>query len=180
MRKLFFLMLIVSFVGPAGAQASTAAAANSKLCGFSDIEDHHDHVIFEDVNQHIDQLYENSGWQWQDLTKINGVGPAASASAITCYEGPNTESGNEYYLDPNWHVIRFYWVNGYYYSADLTAITGGPTAAAASALTSYDNTSFGAANMQSTSEQIITFICSTVIIHWTRTAPAELIGPTRT
>jgi hypothetical protein len=96
------------------------------------------HFVYEDANQHLDQLFflfSNNTWNTQDLTVTTGAPLAAPGSALTSWvqsDGPHFV-----YEDSNQHLRQIFDVNNTWHTQDLTAATGAPLATPGNFLTSW-------------------------------------------
>ena len=113
----------------------TAAAAGSALTNL--IDGSGPHIVYIDINQHINQLMWTGGvWFAQDLTATAGAAtPAAAGSGLTSFvEGSHVTIA---YVDANQHLNQLLWTGTQWVNVDLTAATGTPNARAGSAITSF-------------------------------------------
>jgi len=100
-----------------------SAVSKSPLASFVDSPG--EHILFLGTNQHIYQLYWNSGnheWGYGDLTAATGNTLAATNTTLTGFaDSSNVEHVG--YLGPNQHVYELY-DNGSWHNRDLSALTG--------------------------------------------------------
>ena len=95
-------------------------------------------VAYLTPDGHVWELTCNAGnWTKGDLTAITGAPPAADGSALTSYIWPGYNYKQVAYFTPDGHVWELTCNSGNWTKGDLTAITGAPSAATNSALTSY-------------------------------------------
>ena len=139
-------ILLCSF-WTADSWAGTPAASNSKLISFIDCANN-EHVVFEDANDHVHQLFDVNAWQDQDITALQNFTPAASGSHLTGFAPPPGCIGSLqpqyiFFLAANQHIIEYYYSGTQWFQYDLSALTGGALPESGGALTSYDNTTCG-------------------------------------
>lgn len=97
--------------------------------------------VFADHVHHL--WYNNSQWQDQDLTALTNGGIATSYGAITAFYTTPNKQLHVYYVDNQaQHVHQLYYNGTSWNEADLTGLTGGPTASA------YGISGFALGNLQ--------------------------------
>jgi hypothetical protein len=72
------------------------------------------HVIYRDVNEHIQEIvWNNGGWSWSapnnDLTAITNAPMAATPGGLSSYVFSAQDTRHVFYLDVNEHIQEFWW-----------------------------------------------------------------------
>lgn len=104
-------------------------------------------LVVSHVPAHADHIhhlwYNNSQWQDKDLTVLTGGGVATPYGAIAAFDTTPNKQLHVYYVDINaQHVHQLYYNGKSWSDADLTSLTGGPTA------NPYGITGFAIGNLQ--------------------------------
>lgn len=119
------------------ASGAPVAGSGSAISSFKDPTTNEQHVLFEAANQHIYDLFAPAAnmqsWQSSDLNAITGSAVAATGASIAALYDNVNKIRFVFYVGADQHINLLYWYYGWY-SKDVTAVSGGPLAAAGSAL----------------------------------------------
>ncbi len=95
-------------------------------------------AFYVDNAQHVHELYQYAAtntWQQADVTALSGAPLAAPGTPLVSVVNPYSKSTQAAYLDSSGHINTLYSLNGSsWFTADLTASSGAPAAAANSSL----------------------------------------------
>jgi hypothetical protein len=116
-------------------------ASNSKLTSFIDNSnnDAYVHVYYLGTNQNVYEMYYTGSWHSDDTSSLAGAPAAASGSALTSLinnSGVGDTGIHVMYLGTNGNVYDLHYVSTWSYF-DPTTVSGAPSAASGSALTSF-------------------------------------------
>ena len=127
--------------------APLAASGGKGLCSFLDATGATtggpgQAIFYIGTDQHVHHLFSNTAWFTDDPTAMTGAPLAATGSSLSCFLDPNgvttgSPAGQSvFYIGTDQHVHHLY-SNTSWHHDDLTAMTGAPSAATGSPLTSF-------------------------------------------